>query len=376
MNVVIADDLSGAAEIAGIGYRYGLRSVLQIGTIIPAELDLIVIDTDTRSKSESEAVRIISKTASDLSTGGYDLIYKKIDSVLRGHVTAEMRMIMTQLGFKKALLAPANPSAGRRTVNGRYYIGDSPLDETAFADDPEFPAKSSEIRTLLRAEKSDDVFIVNTFDQHLPDGIAVVNTEDSRDLNKWAACISPDLIPAGSSEFFAAVLAHSGYRAGARDRLEPDGLSGNCLVVLGSAGEHTSKHIRQLRGAGFVVCQWPGTVSEITNREKHGLWTDALREAFENNPRVIMTTGLPRLSSPVLVASVMAGIVKQLFTRMSVANLWIEGGATAARIIANFGWNRLYPFAEYAAGVVGLRVPEKEDLKILVKPGSYPWPVS
>jgi uncharacterized protein YgbK (DUF1537 family) len=286
-----------------------------------------------------------------------------------------MRAVMTQLGFKKVLLAPANPSAGRRIFNGRYYIGELPLDKTDFADDPEFPARSAELRALLRADKNSAVFIMDQFEHQLPDGIAVVRAEDRRDLNEWTAHIGPGLIPAGSSEFFEAILEHSGNRAGVHDRLKPDGLSGNCLVVLGSAGAHTSEHLRHLHSAGFVVCQWPGTAGEFSDCEKHGLWADALQQAFENNPKVIMTTGLPRLSSPALVASVMADTVKQLFTRMPVANLWIEGGATAARIIAKFGWRFLHPFAEYAVGVVGMHVPEKAGLNILMKPGSYPWPV-
>jgi len=58
MIVVIADDFSGAAEIAGVAWRYGLNSVIQTDSDLTMNYDVVVIDTDTRSKNEREARQI------------------------------------------------------------------------------------------------------------------------------------------------------------------------------------------------------------------------------------------------------------------------------------------------------------------------------
>ena len=68
MIIVIADDITGAAEIAGIAHRYGLRVLLSIdeicqGTGSKEVYDVMVIATDSRSYSSEQAAEITSKAA-------------------------------------------------------------------------------------------------------------------------------------------------------------------------------------------------------------------------------------------------------------------------------------------------------------------------
>jgi uncharacterized protein YgbK (DUF1537 family) len=62
MVLVIADDLTGAAELAGIAYSYGLNTALvtRVPEIAP-ECDVLVVASDTRSMSEDEAVSVTHK---------------------------------------------------------------------------------------------------------------------------------------------------------------------------------------------------------------------------------------------------------------------------------------------------------------------------
>ena len=87
--IVIADDITGAAEMAGIAFARGesVRLVCggEAGGCSTATYGTMVIATDTRSMSEAEAVaetqRITSAISHQLS-----VIFKKTDSALRGHV--------------------------------------------------------------------------------------------------------------------------------------------------------------------------------------------------------------------------------------------------------------------------------------------------
>ena len=163
--LIIADDITGAAEIAGIAWRKGLKVRLMVyqpnmpttplSSWRGAGGEALILATDTRSGTEEEAVKTIEElfapSTSPLQGGvGGGLIFKKTDSVLRGHVAAELQALMRVTGKQKALLIPQNPSKGRIVKDGIYYINGTPLDQTSFAYDPEFPAKTAEAKKLLK----------------------------------------------------------------------------------------------------------------------------------------------------------------------------------------------------------------------------------
>jgi len=153
MIAVIADDFSGAAEIAGIAWRYGLRTVLQIEPDFSVHDDIIIIDTDTRSKKVSEARQIHHSIARILHQSKIDWIFKKTDSVLRGHIIAEIEPLANESNKTKVLIVPNNPSSGKVIRNNTYYIDNRRLHETDFRFDPEFPAKSSVVTEILGSSK-------------------------------------------------------------------------------------------------------------------------------------------------------------------------------------------------------------------------------
>ena len=84
LGVVIADDITGAAEIAGVCLRYGLKVSFGIDTIPNEVADVCVVATDSRSLSESEAYAVHSKLAADIYKQNPAFVFKKCDSVLRG----------------------------------------------------------------------------------------------------------------------------------------------------------------------------------------------------------------------------------------------------------------------------------------------------
>ena len=89
---VIADDITGAAEIAGLGRSYGLSTSLV--TRVPeslADVQLTVLATDTRSMSVADAVAqtraICAQLRELVSLADVPIrLFKKVDSFMRGHV--------------------------------------------------------------------------------------------------------------------------------------------------------------------------------------------------------------------------------------------------------------------------------------------------
>ena len=144
MITVIADDFSGAVEIGGVGYRFGLSVEVQTHIHSETSADLIVVDTNTRSLDSYEARKTIREICFYLHKPG-DWIYKKTDSVLRGHVKVELNTLLQSLNKKSVLFIPANPSMGRVIKNGYYFIDGVPLHQSDFSMDPEASFASSDV---------------------------------------------------------------------------------------------------------------------------------------------------------------------------------------------------------------------------------------
>jgi uncharacterized protein YgbK (DUF1537 family) len=145
MIVVIADDLTGAAELAGIGLRYNLDTELFMSSIQTGDvpISLFVVCTDSRSMNKENARSVSDRVAKEVRSMAPDRVYKKIDSVFRGHVLDELKCEMKQLGLKRALIIGANPSLGRTIRDGKYFINGELISETDFGTDPEFAITDS-----------------------------------------------------------------------------------------------------------------------------------------------------------------------------------------------------------------------------------------
>ena len=98
MIAVIADDFTGAAELAGISLRYGLKVSVCLGNDIDRDVDVLIIDTNSRSLKKEEALKATVNAISKIRQMKPDLVYKKIDSALRGYVLEELKIQMILSG--------------------------------------------------------------------------------------------------------------------------------------------------------------------------------------------------------------------------------------------------------------------------------------
>ena len=88
MLLVLADDLSGAAEVAGIAHSFGLKVTLQSDLDSAIETDVLVVNTDSRLSAYLptflEQLQKFFQTKSNIQ------VFKKVDSVLRGQIAEEL----------------------------------------------------------------------------------------------------------------------------------------------------------------------------------------------------------------------------------------------------------------------------------------------
>lgn len=384
---VIADDLTGAAELGAVGLRHGLRAEIVRSGPPSGNAELVCVDTDSRSCNPLDAGKKAAAAARLLRQAGAEWIYKKVDSVLRGQVTAEVEAVMTQLQLKRALLLPANPSLGRVIRDGQYFVRGKPIHKTEFAHDPEYPRRAPQVMRLLKLPEKFSIRLSNGDRSLSDDTIVVGNASTAADVREWAACREAGMLPAGGSEFFGALLAANFGAPTSRRRntsiadTQPGGrmLPERDLFVCGTSTESARKFVAAARRRKTPVFSLPrelmwGADFSVAAQEAV---TQRVFAAFEANPRVILSVGLPPVRNPAVARQLSDCVVKiaeRVLRQLPVPNVFAEGGATSAELVRRMGWARLTVLRELAPGVARLAVDGAQSLTLTIKPGTYAWP--
>ncbi len=143
---IVADDLTGAMDSSGYFASLGFSTVVILEPSFPSTADVVVITTNSRAEDPNIARERVRQAVKSLIG---KVIYKKIDSTLRGNIGVELEVAIDELTGEKAVVAPAFPAVGRTTVAGILLVNGVAVAETQFANDPILPVKESHIPGLL-----------------------------------------------------------------------------------------------------------------------------------------------------------------------------------------------------------------------------------
>jgi uncharacterized protein YgbK (DUF1537 family) len=338
------------------------------------------VDTDSRAQTATEAARRAAAAARMLQSAGADWIYKKVDSVLRGQVTAEIEAIMKELGLQRALLAPANPSLGRTIQDGKYYIHGKLIHKTEFAQDPQFPRRAARVLELLKIPQLFSICL-GKLDETLPaEGIIVAEAPSSPAVRQWAFRREAGMLLAGGAEFFGALLAGGEpVRPPAVNGMTSANGTGREFFVSGSSTVAARKFATAARREKTPVFSLPQELAWGADLLPAVSETIGQRivTAFGSHSRVILTVGLPPVRDAEIsqrLSGHVVQIAESAMRRVEVGSVYADGGETAVKLVRRMGWPRLEVMRELAPGVATLAVAGKKSLLLTIKPGSYPWP--
>jgi uncharacterized protein YgbK (DUF1537 family) len=377
MIAVIADDLTGAAEIGGIGLQYNLKVEISQQVNADTTADLLIINTDSRSKSLPEAIEAVTEACQQIKRLKPEFIYKKIDSVMRGHVLAEIEAELNVLGWSSAFIAPANPHLGRTLVNDVYLINGTPVHQTSFAIDPEFPVLRCDAAGMLKDERG--VVRVHKSDIGLPSSsITVGEVRHASDLNVWANYCGKEVLTAGSGGFFSAMLNSKLEKTDNEAPSKNDLLSEPVLYISGTTFGDSADRIKNLKANGGPVAYMPlGLLKSEQDVYSMTAWCNEAVTFIQTHGKAVMAieqlndTGF-KPNAPAL-RQTMAAAVKYVLKAVSVNELIIEGGSSAAAILDKLHINTLYPVHEFGPGIIRCSAMNAANLHVTLKPGSYPW---
>jgi D-threonate/D-erythronate kinase len=151
------------------------------------------------------------------------------------------------------------------------------------------------------------------------------------------------------------------------------------LFVCGTLSESSREFIRAARKRGtpvFSLAQEWARGGPMTRATAEAISREAVA-ALRRNHAVILHIGLPRVREPraaKLVATHLVRIAQLVLGQLKRAQVYVEGGATAAALVRRLGWDRLTVLREIAPGVATLGISSAPSLCLTIKPGSYTWP--
>lgn len=161
---IIADDLTGANDAGVQLSKIGISSTVFLDfteSSIRATEDVAIIDTDSRAISENAAYETIFKACSIFKNQGYEHVYKKLDSTLRGNIAAELSAVVSVHQPEFVVIAPAYPKMNRQTINGYQYVNGRVVSETEFGKDPKTPVEESFIPNLLTKYRDQSICLID-----------------------------------------------------------------------------------------------------------------------------------------------------------------------------------------------------------------------
>lgn len=169
--IILADDLSGAADCAVSYAKSGLTTAIELILQSKADAQVVVFDTDSRHLVASEAATL-NADAWRAVRKSHLRLYKKIDSTLRGNWAQEVAALIPDAGM--AIVAPAMPAMKRFTRDARQYIDQTPVEETEVWGNE---------RRRGKASLSDMLIEVGVGVAHLP--LAVLRQSSIEELGQW-----------------------------------------------------------------------------------------------------------------------------------------------------------------------------------------------
>jgi uncharacterized protein YgbK (DUF1537 family) len=142
---IVADDLTGAMDTAhGFAARGHRTAVLALPGDVEGSLEsdasVVGINTDSRYVDRETAVEAVKEAVRRVPA---EVVFKKIDSTLRGNVAAEIDAALTEAGSDLAVVAPAFPGGGRTTEDGVHLVDGTPVADTEYGADEGGPTDSS-----------------------------------------------------------------------------------------------------------------------------------------------------------------------------------------------------------------------------------------
>ena len=330
MITVLADDLSGAAEVAGVFLGRATPLSLRLNTFGSlAAPGVVIADLNTRAMTQRDAARTVRTARAQVPAD--TLVVKKIDSLLRGHIVAEVA-VLAERG--PVVIAAALPALGRTVHDGVLYVGETPLRAVA------------------------DVFA----DLAAMGQITICDAATDEDLDAVVSASSrmPDVQLVGTSALAAAVART--LPAGRLPEAEPWPAK-TVLTVVGTAAAVAAGQVEALVADGVR-----GVTVDARALLRDKADPEAVQRALDRGSVVVTIGGVVESAESQAVSAALGQFIATAQAQHR-PDLVLTGGETARAVVDAIGLESLRPIHEIHHGAVASVAPDGR--RVVTRPGSF-----
>lgn len=399
----IADDFTGATDLANMLVRGGMRTIQTIG--VPAaplagDVDAVVVALKSRTIPASEAVAQSLAALAWLRHAGAGQFYFKycstFDSTPAGNIGPVTDALMDALGTGFTIACPAFPENGRTICRGYLFVGDVPLSESGMKDHPLTPMTDPNLVRVLQAQTRRKVGLIR-YDvlargaaalraeiaklQQQGTRIAIVDALAETDLHCIAeGCAGLPLVTAGSGVGLG--IAEQHRRAGRLDHAATAAalprIAGPAAVLSGSCSEATNGQV-----AHWLQSRPGFRLDPLGLATGKPIVAEALAWAQAQLPKpvLIYATSTPEQVKAVqrelgveragaLVEDALARIANGLVAA-GVRRLVVAGGETSGAVVGALGIRSLRIGPQIDPGVPWTESLEAEPIALALKSGNF-----
>lgn len=402
----IADDYTGASDLANTLTRAGLRTVQTIG--VPAddlalpEVDAVVVSLKSRSIEAGLAVSRSRAAETWLRGRGARHVLFKIcstfDSTDAGNIGPVMDALRADCGEAVVLVTPAFPETGRTVYQGNLFVGAVPLNESPLKDHPLNPMHDSNLVRVLARQSGTQTGLVDlatvargteAVRARLAElagkgiGAAIIDAVFDRDLETIGLVAAEHRLSVGASGIglglARALVSTGGVKAAATsDAGAPVGGLAACLA--GSCSQATLQQIANAERIMPVFHLDPDRIIAGADEVQRALGWAAPRLA--EGPVLIASSSTPdqvaalqarhgRDAAGHAIEQAMADIAESL-VKSGVRRLIVAGGETSGAVVDRLKIPGFLVGVEIAAGVPVLRaVGAESDMLLALKSGNF-----
>lgn len=408
---VVADDLTGAGDIAGMTAKAGYATEILMLThrsTARTKAEVVVIDTDSRLDPADLAYAKVVTATKILLRAGCRQFFNKTCSVFRGNVGAEFDAMLDVLEEDFAVVVLGFPKNGRLTCKGVHYVHGQRLATSPFRHDPVHPMTRSKLGDILRAQTKREVsYLYHDVIAQGPEllkqtvseardatNYLILDVVDQEALTVIARAVTDCRILCGSSAL-AETLPDTwpAPKPATLPKLPPPSALG-VLCLAGSLTPQTAAQIEHLEQGGMpsfcldprrlfdeqerhaaLACLVTGAAARLARGEDVVMYTPNTQSAVQESQQAGAARGLSRAEVGRLVSRSLAEVAAELRSRTGLSRLVIAGGDTSATVCRALGLTRLQVYQELRPGLPSLlSLPDASSeapLLLVLKSGSF-----
>lgn len=399
----VADDFTGATDLAALMARSGLSVSLRIGVPEPgteAVADCEVVALKIRTEPVAEAVSAANDALIWLQAIGVETFFWKycstFDSTSEGNIGPVSEAIMAQLGTDQTIYCPSFPENGRTVFHGHLFVGNELLSDSPMKNHPLTPMNDSNLVRLLEPQTTKPVGLVEKsvvsegvkavrfkLNQLKIEGVnhVVVDAIDEDDLKAvGAAAASLKLVTGGSAIALPLVETLSGKARGQSEVKNGTAVDNCALILSGSCSAMTRLQVSVFAENGAAYQLDPMALA----KDGHALEAakDWLKTQVLEEPKLIYATADPeevKLAQAELGREKAGEIVEHALAALAQWGLElghrrfvVAGGESSGAVTQALGVSQLTIGPEIAAGVPWtFSKSDGHDIALALKSGNF-----